>query len=137
MQPPAVRDPAHPRSPSRVARWRCGAWDYGDEGRAGRGRRLRRTGARGRAHRDGSPGHRHRCWWGAQRHAMSEHLEGSTYQGQFLVADIAMEAPIPRDQGNFFCGPDGMMLLAPLPGGRWLTFQDLEEEVQALSAEEV
>jgi 2-polyprenyl-6-methoxyphenol hydroxylase-like FAD-dependent oxidoreductase len=71
------------------------------------------------------------------RHSMSEHLEGSTYQGQFLVADIAMEAPVPRDQGNFFCGPDGMMLLAPLPGGRWLTFQDLEEEVRAVSAEEV
>ena len=71
------------------------------------------------------------------RHSMSEHLEGSTYQGQFLVADIAMEAPVPRDQGNFFCGPDGMMLLAPLPGGRWLTFQDLEEEVQAVSAEEI
>jgi 2-polyprenyl-6-methoxyphenol hydroxylase-like FAD-dependent oxidoreductase len=71
------------------------------------------------------------------RHSMSEHLEGSTYQGQFLVADIAMEAPVPRDQGNFFCGPDGMMLLSPLPGGRWLTFQDLEEEVQAVSAEEI
>jgi 2-polyprenyl-6-methoxyphenol hydroxylase-like FAD-dependent oxidoreductase len=71
------------------------------------------------------------------RHSMSEHLEGSTYQGHFLVADIAMEAPVPRNQGNFFCGPDGMMHLAPLPGGRWLTFQDLEEEVQAVSAEEV
>src|SRR5215217_1294858 len=71
------------------------------------------------------------------RHSMSEHLEGSTYQGHFLVADIAMEAPVPRNQGNFFCGPDGMMHLAPLPGGRWLTIQDLEEEVQAVSAEEV
>src|SRR5215213_6760132 len=40
------------------------------------------------------------------RHSMSEHLEGSTYQGHFLVADIAMEAPVPRNQGNFFCGPD-------------------------------
>jgi 2-polyprenyl-6-methoxyphenol hydroxylase-like FAD-dependent oxidoreductase len=71
------------------------------------------------------------------RHSMSEHLEGTTYQGHFLVADIAMEAPVPRDQGNFFCGPDGMMLLAPLPGGRWLSFQDLEEEVQAVSAKDV
>ena len=68
---------------------------------------------------------------------MSEQLEGTTYQGHFLVADIAMEAQVPRDQGSFFCGPDGMMLLSPLPGGRWLTFQDLEEEVQTVSAEEV
>jgi hypothetical protein len=30
-----------------------------------------------------------------------------------------------------------MILLAPLPGGRWLTFQDLEDGVQSVSAEEV
>jgi 2-polyprenyl-6-methoxyphenol hydroxylase-like FAD-dependent oxidoreductase len=71
------------------------------------------------------------------RHSMSDPLEGTTYQGHFLVADIAMEAPVPRDQGSFFCGPEGMMLLAPLPGGRWLTFQDLEEEVQSVSDEDV
>jgi 2-polyprenyl-6-methoxyphenol hydroxylase-like FAD-dependent oxidoreductase len=71
------------------------------------------------------------------RHSMGLPLEGSTYQGHFLVADIAMEAPVPRDQGSFFCGPDGLMLLAPLPGGRWLTFQDLEEGVQTVSAEDV
>ena len=38
---------------------------------------------------------------------------------------------------NFFCGPNGLMLLAPLPGGRWLTFQDLEETVQTVSADDV
>jgi 2-polyprenyl-6-methoxyphenol hydroxylase-like FAD-dependent oxidoreductase len=71
------------------------------------------------------------------RRSMSESLEGTTYQGHFLVADVAMEAPVPRDQGNFFCGPSGMMLLAPLPGGRWLTFQDLEETAQTVSVEDV
>jgi 6-methylpretetramide 4-monooxygenase / 4-hydroxy-6-methylpretetramide 12a-monooxygenase len=71
------------------------------------------------------------------RQSMSEPLEGTTYQGHFLVADIAMQAPVPRDQGSFFCGPDGLMLLAPLPGGRWLTFQDLEEGVQTVSDEDV
>jgi hypothetical protein len=71
------------------------------------------------------------------RHSMSDPLEGTTYQAHFLVADIAMQAPVPRDQGSFFCGPDGMMHLAPLPGGRWLTVQDLEEEVQTASAEDV
>ena len=71
------------------------------------------------------------------RHSMSETLEGDTYQGHFLVADIAMQAPFPRDQANLICGPDGLLLLAPLPGGRWLTFQDLEEDVQTVSAEDV
>ena len=71
------------------------------------------------------------------RHSMSETLEGDTYQGHFLVADIAMQAPFPRDQANLICGPDGLLLLAPLPGGRWLTFQDLEEGVESVSAENV
>ena len=71
------------------------------------------------------------------RHSMSELLEGTTYQGHFLVADIAMQAPVSRGQSSFFCGPNGLMLLAPLPGGRWLTFQDLEETVQEVSAEDV
>jgi 6-methylpretetramide 4-monooxygenase / 4-hydroxy-6-methylpretetramide 12a-monooxygenase len=71
------------------------------------------------------------------RHSMGLPLEGSTYQGHFLVADIAMRPPFPRDQANLVCGPDGLMLLAPLPGGRWLTFQDLDEEVETLSAEEI
>jgi 2-polyprenyl-6-methoxyphenol hydroxylase-like FAD-dependent oxidoreductase len=71
------------------------------------------------------------------RHSMSEPLEGTTYQGHFFVADIAMQAPVPRDQGSFFCGPNGLMLLAPLPGGRWLTFQDLEDTVQTVSVEDV
>ena len=71
------------------------------------------------------------------RHSMGLPLEGSTYQGHFLVADIAMRPPFPRDQANLVCSPDGLMLLAPLPGGRWLTFQDLDEEVEMLSAEEI
>src|SRR6185369_791160 len=64
-------------------------------------------------------------------------LEGATYRGHFLVADVAMRAPLPRDEAGVVCGPDGLLLLAPLPGGRWISFQDLEEEVQAVSAEDV
>ena len=48
-----------------------------------------------------------------------------------------MQAPLPRDQSNVVCGPPGLLLLAPLPGGRWISFQDLEESVQTLSAEDV
>src|SRR5262245_33094933 len=71
------------------------------------------------------------------RHSMSEPLEGATYRGHFLVADVAMRAPLPRDEAGVVCGPDGLLLLAPLPGGRWISFQDLEEEVPSVSAEEV
>jgi 2-polyprenyl-6-methoxyphenol hydroxylase-like FAD-dependent oxidoreductase len=71
------------------------------------------------------------------RHSMSEPLEGATYQGHFLVADIAMPPPFPRDEAGVVCGPDGLLLLAPLPGGRWISFQDLEEGVETVSAEDV
>jgi 6-methylpretetramide 4-monooxygenase / 4-hydroxy-6-methylpretetramide 12a-monooxygenase len=71
------------------------------------------------------------------RHSMSEPLEGTTYRGNFLVADIAMSAPFPRDEAGVICGPNGLLLLAPLPGGRWISFQDLEEQIDTVSANEV
>lgn len=71
------------------------------------------------------------------RHSMSQPLEGTTYRGQFLVADIAMPASIPRDQVSVLCTPHGLLLLAPLPGGRWISFQDLEEDVESVSPAEV
>jgi 2-polyprenyl-6-methoxyphenol hydroxylase-like FAD-dependent oxidoreductase len=71
------------------------------------------------------------------RHAMSELLEGATYQGRFLVADIAMQAPFPRGEAGVVCGPDGLLLLAPLPGGRWISFQDLEEGMETVSTQDI
>jgi 2-polyprenyl-6-methoxyphenol hydroxylase-like FAD-dependent oxidoreductase len=71
------------------------------------------------------------------RHSMSEPFDGATYRGHFLVADIAMDGPFPPGEAGVLCGPEGLLLLAPLPGGRWITFQDLEEDVEAVSAEEV
>ena len=71
------------------------------------------------------------------RHSMSEPLDGTTYRGSFLVADIAMPAPFPRDEAGVICSRHGLILLAPLPGGRWISFQDLEEGVESVSEDEV
>jgi len=71
------------------------------------------------------------------RNSMSQLLEGATYQGHFLGADIAMQAPFPRDQTSVICSQNGLLLLSPLPGGRWISFQDLEEEVQSVTAADV
>ncbi len=71
------------------------------------------------------------------RHSMSEPLEGTTYRGHFLVADIAMEGPFPRNEAGVVCGSNGLVLLAPLPGGRWISFQDLEEDMESVTAKEV
>lgn len=71
------------------------------------------------------------------RHSMSLPFAGATYRGNFLAADIAMPGPFPRHEAGVVCGPHGLLLLAPLPGGRWISFQDLEEDVDAVSAAEV
>lgn len=71
------------------------------------------------------------------RHSMGEPLQGATYRGRFLVADVALESPLPRDESGVLCGPAGFLLLGPLPHGRWITFQDLEEDGPPLSAAEV
>lgn len=71
------------------------------------------------------------------RHSVAEPLEGTTYRGQFLVADIAMPSPLPHEEAGVVCTGDGLLLLAPLPGGRWISFMDLEDGVDAVAAEEV
>jgi hypothetical protein len=71
------------------------------------------------------------------RNSMIQLLEGATYEGHFLGADIAMQAPLPRDQTSVVCGQNGLLLLSPLPGGRWISFQDLEEDVESVTAEDV
>ena len=71
------------------------------------------------------------------RHSVNEPLEGTTYRGQFLVADIAMASPLPRNEAGVVCTADGLLLLAPLPGGRWISFMDLEEGVDQVTVDEV
>src|SRR5262245_51589052 len=40
------------------------------------------------------------------RHGMGEGLEGATYRGNFLVADIAMPGPFARDEAGVVLGPE-------------------------------
>ena len=42
-------------------------------------------------------------------------LAGATYEGRFLVADIAMPAVLPHDESAVVCSRDGLLLLSPLP----------------------
>lgn len=71
------------------------------------------------------------------RHAMDAPLDGLTYRGRFLVADIALDWAYPRGEAGCVCTPNGLLLLAPLPGGRWITFQELEEDATALTPADV
>lgn len=71
------------------------------------------------------------------RRSMDETLEGATYRGRFLAADIAMAGPLRRGEAGVICSPQGLVLLAPLPGGRWISFLDLEEDLEDVRPEDV
>lgn len=56
------------------------------------------------------------------RESMAEELAGSTYAGVALAADVGVSCGLPRDGMALIASPDGYVLLAPLPHGRWITF---------------
>jgi 6-methylpretetramide 4-monooxygenase / 4-hydroxy-6-methylpretetramide 12a-monooxygenase len=71
------------------------------------------------------------------RESMAETLEGTTYPGTSLVASGNMACGLPRDSSALIAGPEGWVLLVPLPGGHWLTFVgDLDDgEAQRLTSD--
>jgi 6-methylpretetramide 4-monooxygenase / 4-hydroxy-6-methylpretetramide 12a-monooxygenase len=56
------------------------------------------------------------------RVSMAEALEGFTYPGTALAADVRVRCRLPRDSSNLVATPEGYVLLAPLPDERWITF---------------
>jgi 2-polyprenyl-6-methoxyphenol hydroxylase-like FAD-dependent oxidoreductase len=71
------------------------------------------------------------------RRGMDEELEGETYPGRFLVAEIAIESPLPPDESGIVASNAGLLLIAPLSGGRFITFSDLEEDAEEPTLAEV
>ena len=71
------------------------------------------------------------------RSSMAEALEGWTYRGTALVADVRVRCRLPRDGGALIATPEGYVLLAPLPDERWITFVgDLDDgEARRLARE--
>jgi 2-polyprenyl-6-methoxyphenol hydroxylase-like FAD-dependent oxidoreductase len=72
----------------------------------------------------------------ATRSSMDETLAGSTYPGTAVAAEVQLSCALPRDGTALIGCPVGYVFLAPLPGGRWLTFVgDLaDSEVAAVQA---
>jgi len=70
------------------------------------------------------------------RASMAEALEGFTYPGTALVADVRVRCGLPRDGSNLVAAPEGYVLLAPLPDERWITFVgDLDDgEVERVAS---
>lgn len=46
-------------------------------------------------------------------------FDGAAYPESFMLADVRMDWPLPPDEGTLFLAPDGLMLVAPLPGGHF------------------
>ncbi len=63
----------------------------------------------------------------ATRHSMQEHLDGETYGGRFIVADVKVTLPASPGRARIVVGPSGFVLLVPLPDGRFLIFVNREE----------
>jgi 2-polyprenyl-6-methoxyphenol hydroxylase-like FAD-dependent oxidoreductase len=61
------------------------------------------------------------------RHSMHERLDGETYRGRYIVADVEAHLPIPPGRGRVVVGPEGFVLFSPLPGKRWLIFVNRDE----------
>jgi 2-polyprenyl-6-methoxyphenol hydroxylase-like FAD-dependent oxidoreductase len=43
---------------------------------------------------------------------------GDTYEQSFALADVRMSWPLPADEVMLFVSPEGLVVVAPLPGGR-------------------
>ena len=56
------------------------------------------------------------------RTSLEQELAGGTYPGTALVADVAVDCAVPRDNTALIATPAGYVMLAALPGGRWITF---------------
>ena len=64
------------------------------------------------------------------RHSMEEHLDGETYGGRFIVADVKLALPAPPGRARIVVGPSGFVLLALLPESRYLIFVNRDEDDQ-------
>jgi 2-polyprenyl-6-methoxyphenol hydroxylase-like FAD-dependent oxidoreductase len=74
------------------------------------------------------------------RHSMQEHLDGETYGGRYIVADVKLSLPAPPECGRVIVGPSGFGLFSPLPDNRWLIFVNrdaTDERIELPTADDV
>jgi 2-polyprenyl-6-methoxyphenol hydroxylase-like FAD-dependent oxidoreductase len=61
------------------------------------------------------------------RHLMRDRFPGETDLRQYVIADVVVDQPHPRDEAHTYLSDDGALVRAPLPEGRTLVFGDLKE----------
>lgn len=58
----------------------------------------------------------------------NKHLEGLTYEGTYIVADVRVGAELPAELANLLVCAKGLVLMAPLPDKRHLIFADAADQ---------
>ena len=57
---------------------------------------------------------------------------GDRYPQSFVLADVGMDWPLPRDEVNLFFSPNGLVVVAPLPGDLYRVVATLDEAPETL-----
>ncbi len=72
------------------------------------------------------------------RQSLAGDLAGETYPGTALAGDVRVSCGLPRDGSALIASAEGYVLLAPLPGERWITFiGDLHRDEAELLARDI
>jgi 2-polyprenyl-6-methoxyphenol hydroxylase-like FAD-dependent oxidoreductase len=62
---------------------------------------------------------------------------GDRYPQSFVLADVGMDWPLPRDEVNLFFSPSGLVVVAPLPGDLYRVVATLDDAPETLGAVDV
>jgi 2-polyprenyl-6-methoxyphenol hydroxylase-like FAD-dependent oxidoreductase len=62
---------------------------------------------------------------------------GGRYAQSFVLADVQMDWPFPRDAVNLFFSPEGLVVVAPLPESRYRVVATLDEAPERPAAADV
>ena len=60
-------------------------------------------------------------------------FSGGEYEASFVLADVRMDWPLSRDEVTLFYSPKGLVVVAPLPGGRFRIVATVDEAPEAPS----
>jgi len=73
----------------------------------------------------------------AVREAAGIGFTGDRYPQSFVLADVGMDWPFPRDAVHLFFSPNGLVVVAPLPGDRYRVVATLDEAPETLGIADV
>ena len=71
------------------------------------------------------------------RDAAGIRFAGAVYEQSFVLADVHMHWPIPREEVSLFFSPQGLVVVAPLPANRFRVVATVDDAPETPSAADV